>query len=280
LEPPPWGVGWWGGILTGMSVLERFRLDGKVALVTGASHGIGEGLALALAEAGADVALASRSVDELKRVAGRVQGLGRRALVVPTDVADLSQVEAMVARTAADLGEPDVLLNVAGVNRRKPILEVTPEDWDFVLNVNLRGLYFASQAVARRLVTRRAGWGRIIHIASMTSFRGFATLSLYAITKSAVVNLTKTQAVEWAQYGIRVSAIAPGWIETPMTAEMNPARRRWVEEHLPQGHYGAVEDLAGAAVYLASPASDYTTGQTFAVDAGFLAGNPWPTLDE
>jgi 2-deoxy-D-gluconate 3-dehydrogenase len=144
----------------------------------------------------------------------------------------------------------------------------------------LRGLYFASQAVARRLVARGAGWGRIIHIASMTSFRGFATLSLYAITKSAVVNLTKTQAVEWAQYGIRVNAIAPGWIETPMTAQMNPARRRWVEEHLPQGHYGSVEDLGGAAVYLASPASDYTTGQTFPVDAGFVAGNPWPTLDE
>jgi NAD(P)-dependent dehydrogenase (short-subunit alcohol dehydrogenase family) len=263
-----------------MSVLERFRLDGKVALVTGASHGIGEGLALALAGAGADVALAARSVDDLQRVAGRVQGLGRRALVVPTDIADLSQVEAMVARTAAELGEPDVLLNVAGVNRRKPIVEVTPEDWDFVLNVNLRGLYFASQIFVRRLVAREAGWGRIIHIASMTSFRGFATLSLYAITKSAVVNLTKTQAVEWASYGIRVNAIAPGWIETPMTAQMNPARRRWVEEHLPQGHYGTVEDLAGAAVYLASPAGDYTTGQTFAVDAGFLAGNPWPTLDE
>ena len=263
-----------------MNVLDRFRLEGRVALVTGASHGIGEGIALALAGAGADVALAARGVEDLERVAGAVRGLGRRALVVPTDVSDLAQVEAMVRRTAEGLGEPEILFNVAGVNRRKPILEVTPDDWNFVLDVNLRGLYFASQAVARRLVARQAGWGRIVHIASMTSYRGFSDLSLYALTKTAVMSLTRTQAVEWAEHGIRVNAIAPGWIETPMTAQMNAGRRRWVETHLPQGHYGTVEDLAGMALYLASPASDYTTGQTFPVDAGFLAGNPWPALSE
>jgi NAD(P)-dependent dehydrogenase (short-subunit alcohol dehydrogenase family) len=263
-----------------MNVLDRFRLDGRVALVTGASHGIGEGIALALAGAGADVALAARGVDDLERVAEAVRALGRRALVVPTDVSDLAQVEAMVHRTGEGLGEAEILFNVAGVNRRKPILDVTPDDWNFVLDVNLRGLYFASQAVARRLVSRQAGWGRIVHIASMTSYRGFADLSLYALTKTAVISLTRSQAVEWAGQGIRVSAIAPGWIETPMTAQMNSGRRRWVETHLPQGHYGTVDDLAGMALYLASPASDYTTGQTFPVDAGFLAGNPWPALTE
>jgi 2-dehydro-3-deoxy-D-gluconate 5-dehydrogenase len=263
-----------------MNVLDRFRLDGRVALVTGASHGIGEGIALVLAGAGADVALAARGVDDLERVAEAVRALGRRALVVPTDVSDLAQVEAMVRRTGEGLGEPEILFNVAGVNRRKPILDVTPDDWSFVLDVNLRGLYFASQAVARRLVARQAGWGRIVHIASMTSYRGFADLSLYALTKTAVISLTRSQAVEWAEQGIRVNAIAPGWIETPMTAQMNPGRRRWVETHLPQGHYGTVDDLAGMALYLASPASDYTTGQTFPVDAGFLAGNPWPALSE
>ncbi len=263
-----------------MNVLDRFRLEGRVALVTGASHGIGEGIALALAGAGADVALAARGVDDLERVAGAVRDLGRQALVVPTDVSDLGQVEAMVRRTAEGLGEPEILFNVAGVNRRKPILDVSLDDWNFVLDVNLRGLYFASQAVARRLVARQAGWGRIVHIASMTSYRGFADLSLYALTKTAVISITRSQAVEWAGQGIRVNAIAPGWIETPMTAQMNAGRRRWVETHLPQGAYGTVEDLAGMALYLASPASDYTTGQTFPVDAGFLAGNPWPALSE
>jgi 2-deoxy-D-gluconate 3-dehydrogenase len=262
-----------------MNLLDTFRLDGRIALVTGASHGIGEALALAFAEAGADVALAARGVADLERVAARARALGRRAAVVPTDVSDLTQVERLVERTAEAVGEPDVLANVAGVNRRKRILDVTLEDWNFVFDVNLRGLFFASQVFARSLVRRDAGWGKVIHIASMTSYRGFADLSLYSMTKTAVVSLTRTQAVEWAQYGIRVNAIAPGWIETPLTAQMNPARRRWVEDHLPQGHYGTVADLAGMAVYLASPASDYATGQTFPVDGGFLAGNPWPALE-
>jgi 2-deoxy-D-gluconate 3-dehydrogenase len=261
------------------ALFDQLRLEGKIALVTGASHGIGEGLAYAFAAAGADVALAARSVPELERVAGRVREQGRRALVVPTDVRDLEQIEHMVARTADELGEPAILANVAGVTRRKPILDVTLDDWSYVLDVNLRGLYFASQAFARRLIARGAGWGKIIHIASMTSYRGFADLSLYGISKTAVIGVTRVQAVEWAPYGIRVNAIAPGWIETPMTATMAPARRRWVETHLPQGHYGTVDDLAGLAVYLASPASDYATGQVFAVDGGFLAGNPWPSAD-
>jgi 2-deoxy-D-gluconate 3-dehydrogenase len=262
-----------------MALLDRFSLAGKIALVTGASHGIGEGLARALAAAGADVALAARGVDDLERVADAIQQTGRRAVVVPTDVAQLEQIERMLTRTVEQLGEPDILANVAGVTRRKAILDVTPADWDYVMGINLRGPYFATQAFARRLVARAAGWGKVIHIASMTAYRGFADVSLYGMSKAAIVNLTAMQAVEWVGHGIRVNAIAPGWIETPMTAQMNPARRRWVEAHVPQGHYGTVDDLAGLAVYLASPASDYTTGQTFAVDGGFLAGNPWPDLE-
>src|SRR5687767_6949831 len=145
-----------------MTVLDGFRLDGKIALVTGASHGIGEGLAVAFAEAGADVALAARNVADLERVAGRLRRSGRRAAVVQTDVSDLVQVERMFERTASELGEPDILVNVAGTNVRNPILKVTPEEWEFLLNVNLRSVYFASQAFARRLIERQAGYGKIM----------------------------------------------------------------------------------------------------------------------
>jgi 2-dehydro-3-deoxy-D-gluconate 5-dehydrogenase len=259
-----------------MTVLDTFRLDGRVAVVSGASHGIGEGIALALAQAGADVAVAARNTDDLDRVARRIRDAGRRAAAIQTDVAELAQVQRMVERAATELGEPDILANVAGTTVRKQILDVTVDDYERVMAVNLRGVYFAAQAFTRRLAERKAGWGRIINIASMTSFRGFDGSSVYGATKAAVLNLTKMQAVEWAPLGIRVNAIAPGWIDTPLTAGMAPSRRRWVEEHVPQGHYGVPEDLAGLAVFLASPASDYCTGQTFAVDGGFTAGNPWP----
>ncbi len=260
-----------------MALMDDMRLDGRVALVTGASHGIGEEMAVAFAEQGADIALAARSQADLERVAERIRALGRRAAVVPTDVADLAAIQTMVSRTVDELGPPDILANVAGLTRRKSLLEVTPEDWDYVINVNLRGLYFVTQAVGRHLTEQQRG--KVINIASMTSFRGFADISLYGITKSAVVQFTKGMAVEWAPYNIQVNAIAPGWIETPMTVTMAPSRRRWVEEHVPQGKYGTPRDLCHMAVYLASAASDYVTGQTFAIDGGFLAGNPWPPLD-
>ncbi len=257
-------------------VLDSFRLDGRIALVSGASHGIGEAIAVAFAQAGADVAIAARNESDLERVAGRIRETGKRALVVRADVADLDQVAHMVTRTAEALGEPDILANVAGTTLRKEMLDVSPDEWQRVLDVNLRGVFFASQAFVRRLVDRKAGWGKIINIASMTSYRGFDGSSVYGTTKAAVLNLTKMQGVEWERYGVRVNAIAPGWIETPMTAGMAASRRKWVEEHVPQGHYGVPEDLAGMAVYLASQASDYVTGQTFPVDGGFTAGSPWP----
>lgn len=258
-------------------VLDRMRLDGKVALVAGASHGIGEAIALAYAEAGADVALAARTVEDLERVAGLVRERGRRALAAPVDVRNLAELQPLVERVKAELGGLDILANVAGVTRRLPVLEVTVEDWDFILDVNLRGLYFLSQAAARAMIAGGRG-GKMLHIASMTSYRGFDGISLYGLTKTAVLSLTRTMAVEWAAHGIQVNAIAPGWIETPMTSSMTPERRRWVEEHVPQGKYGTPDDIAPLAVYLASPAADYVTGQIYPVDGGFLAGNPWAAL--
>jgi 2-dehydro-3-deoxy-D-gluconate 5-dehydrogenase len=260
-----------------MGTLERFSLAGRVALVTGASHGIGEGVAVGFAEAGADVALAARSVDDLERVAGLVRERGRRAIVIPTDVSKLDQVAAMVPTTLAELGRLDAFVNVAGNQRRRPILDVSPEDWDFIMDVQLRAAFFGAQSAGRHFCGQ--GAGKVVHIASMTSFRGFLDIALYGIAKTGVVGMTRYMAVEWAPHNVQVNAIAPGWIETPMTASMQPGRRRWVEEHVPQNKYGHTRDIADMAVYLASPASDYVTGQTFPVDGGFLAGNPWPPLD-
>ncbi|MBM4417036.1 MAG: SDR family oxidoreductase [Chloroflexi bacterium] len=253
-----------------------FSLAGRRAIVTGASHGIGEGIALALAGAGADVALLSRGIDDLRRVQTRVEALGRRAHVVPLDLSRLDEIAPAFEKSIDHLGGLDIVANVAGNQRRRSILDVTLDDWNFVLDVQLRGAFFVGQEAGRYMSAH--GGGKIIHIASMTSYRGFSDIALYGIAKTGVVGMTRYMAVEWARYDIQVNAIAPGWIETPMTATMVPSRRRWVEEHVPRGSFGTPADIGHLAVYLASPASDYITGQTFAVDGGFLAGNPWPTL--
>ncbi len=261
-----------------MSGTDAFSLAGKVAIVTGASHGIGEGIAKAYAAAGADVALAARNVDDLTRVAADITALGRRAAVIQTDVSDLDQCARLILRTNQELGGPSILANVAGVNRRKQIIDVTLEDWNFIVDINLRAPFFLSAMFAKDHVARGATWGKVLHIASMTSFRGYHDLAVYGATKSAIVNVAEMQAVEWAPFGIRSNAIAPGWIETPLTATMNPSRKQWVEDHVPQGRYGVTSDIGHLAVYLASHASDYVTGQTYNVDGGFTAGHPWPNI--
>jgi 2-deoxy-D-gluconate 3-dehydrogenase len=205
-----------------------------------------------------------------------VRERGRRAFCITADMGQADQIEPMVERAAAELGGLDVLANVAGNQRRRPLIDVSLEDWNFIMDVQLRGAFFVAQAAARRMMEQ--GGGKIIHIASMTSFRGFLDIGLYGMAKTAIVAMVRYQALEWASRDIQVNAIAPGWIETPMTATMQPTRREWVNEHVPQGKYGLPEDIANLALYLASPASDYCTGQTLAVDGGFLAGNPWPAL--
>jgi len=258
-----------------MNIVDSFRLDGRVALVTGAGRGIGEGIAVGLAEAGADLALVARTRSDLERVAEEIRTLGRRALVVPCDVADVTAIPATVQKVVEAYGQIDILVNCAGLQHRMTVLEATVEGWEQVINTNLRSVYFTTQAVGRVMVERQRG--KVINIASMTAYRGFHMISPYGISKAGIANFTKYLAVEWAPYNIQANAVAPGWITTPMTSQMGADRIRWVCEHVPQGKFGTPRDVAGLVVFLASPAADYITGQTIPVDGGFLAGNPWPT---
>jgi NAD(P)-dependent dehydrogenase (short-subunit alcohol dehydrogenase family) len=255
-----------------MTTLDAFRLDGRVAVVTGASRGIGRALALALADAGADLALASRSAEGLEAVSAEVAARGGRALAVPTDVADVAQVRRLVERTVEAFGRLDVLVNNAGLNIRRPALEFTEQDWDAIHAVQLRGVFFACQAAGRVMVQQ--GYGKIINIASLTSVIGIKHVVPYAAAKGGVVQLTKALAVEWAPLGVRVNAIGPGYIETDLTQPLfqDPERSAWIHSRIPLGRRGYPADLMGAAVFLASPASDYVTGQVLYVDGGWLAG--------
>ena len=253
-----------------MGILDSFSLAGQTALVTGAGRGIGRGLALAFAEAGADVALNSRTEAELRAVAAEVEALGRRAVVVPGDVAGAAPARDVVERAIEALGHLDVLLNAAGVAVRVPAEETTEEQYDRVVGVNLKGTYFACQAAGRHMLRR--GAGSIVNIGSLTTSFGLPLRSVYAATKGGVGQLTKTLAVEWASRGVRVNAIAPGWILTPLTQPLHddPEQSRWIVGRTPMGRWGTPADLAGAAVYLASSASAFMTGQVLYVDGGFI----------
>lgn len=258
-----------------MNLQSLFGLGGRVALVTGASGGIGSALARGLAGAGAQVALNGRDHDRLNAVAASITESGGTAATFPADLSDPEAPAELVRRTVEQFGRLDILVNCAGMNRRMPILEVTPEVYRQILAANLDAVYFLSQAAARVMIGQ--GGGKIIHIGSLTSFIGLADVSVYGITKSALAQLTCTMAIEWATQNIQVNCLCPGFIATDLTAPLwaNPTRSRWMLERIPMRRPGQPEDLAGLAVYLASPASDYTTGQTFTVDGGFLAGSQW-----
>jgi 2-deoxy-D-gluconate 3-dehydrogenase len=258
-----------------MNIIDSFRLEGKVALVTGAGRGIGEGIARGMAEAGADLALVARTASELEEVAAGIRDLGRRALPMPADLGEIERIPAVVRAVVEAFGRIDILVNVAGMQHRTTILDAGVAEWERLLNVNLRSVYFLTQAVGRVMVPQRSG--KVISIASMTAYRGFHMVSPYGISKAAIVSFTRYLALEWAPYNIQANAVAPGWITTRMTSQMGDDRIRWVCEHVPQGKFGTPRDVAGLAVFLASPAADYITGQTFPVDGGFLAANPWPT---
>jgi 2-deoxy-D-gluconate 3-dehydrogenase len=246
-----------------------FDLSGKVAVVTGANTGIGQGLAIALAEAGADVALVGRTPAE--ETADKVRSSGRRAAIVGADLSTIAPVQDVVERTVAELGGLDILVNNAGIIRRADALEFSEEDWDAVIDTNLKSVFFLCQAAARHMVQQ--GKGKIINIASMLSFQGGIRVPSYTASKSGVAGLTKLLANEWAPKGINVNAIAPGYIATNNTAALqaDETRNRQILERIPAGRWGQPSDLAGAVVFLASDASNYVQGHVLAVDGGWLA---------
>ena len=246
-----------------------FDLSGRVAVVTGANTGIGQGLAIALAQAGADVALVGRSsADE---TAEKVRAAGRRAAIIGADLSSVAPVQEVVDRTLSELGRLDILVNNAGIIRRADALEFSEDDWDAVIDTNLKSVFFLCQAAARHMVSE--GRGKIINIASMLSFQGGIRVPSYTASKSGVAGLTKLLANEWASKGINVNAIAPGYIATNNTAALqaDEARNRQILERIPAARWGQPADLGGAAVFLASDASNYVQGHILAVDGGWLA---------
>ncbi|MCE5256860.1 MAG: 2-dehydro-3-deoxy-D-gluconate 5-dehydrogenase KduD [Spirochaetaceae bacterium] len=251
-------------------ILDSFRLDGKVAIVTGSARGLGQGIAIALAEAGADIAGIRNSGST--ETQAQVEKLGRRFLDIQADLLSIDPVPRIVEETLAAFGRIDILVNDAGIIRRQDAVDFTVKDWDDVMNINVRTLFFLSQAVARQFIVQGFG-GKIINIESLLSFQGGVRIPSYTASKSAVMGLTKLLANEWAKYGINVNGIAPGYMVTDNTAALraDPERNTSILERIPAGRWGTPDDLQGAAVVLASPASNYVNGYTIAVDGGWLA---------
>jgi 2-deoxy-D-gluconate 3-dehydrogenase len=253
-----------------MMILDKFKLDNKVALVTGASRGLGQGIAIGLAEAGADIAAVSRgSCDETQL---RVEAVGRRFIHLPCDLgsASVEELHSLVDKTVDQLGGLHILANVAGTTARFDTLEHPEADWDLVMQVNLKSLMFLSQAAARHF--EKQGGGKIIHIASALSFQGGIRCPAYTASKHAVAGLTKIMANEMAAKHINVNAIAPGYMRTDLieTLVQDPVRGPAIMDRIPAGRWGTPEDLQGAAVYLASEASDYCHGAILVVDGSWL----------
>ena len=254
--------------------MSLFDLSGRVAVVTGANTGIGQGIALALAEAGADIAAVGRTpADE---TAEKVRAIGRRCELVSADLGTIAPVQAVVDQVLSSLGGLDILINNAGIIRRADAVDFTEEDWDAVVDTNLKSVFFLSQAAGRHMIAQREATGRrgkIINIASMLSFQGGIRVPSYTASKSGVAGLTKLLACEWAAKGVNVNAIAPGYIATNNTAALqaDETRNRQIMERIPEGRWGDPADIGGAAVFLASSAADYVQGHVLAVDGGWLA---------
>ncbi len=251
-------------------ILDQFKLDGKVAIVTGASRGIGQAAAVAFAEAGADVACVART--DMSDTLRQVQARGRRAVAISADLTSMDCVHTIIQGTLHELGRIDILLNNAGFARRTGVLGTSEDDWDSVMNVNLKVPFFLSQACARIWIEEKRG-GKIINICSMLSYQGGIRVVSYTASKSGLLGLTRILANELAPHGINVNGIAPGYFATENTRPLweDAARNAAILERIPAGRWGRPEDLAGALVFLSSPASDYMQASVIAVDGGWLA---------
>jgi NAD(P)-dependent dehydrogenase (short-subunit alcohol dehydrogenase family) len=249
-----------------------FSLKGQVAIVTGGGRGLGRGMAIALAGAGADIALVSRTEGELNDSVKEIRQKGGKADAFPADISKVEEIPGLVQSIHAAKSRIDILVNNAGFIIRKSALEFTLKDWERQLDINLKAAYFMAQAVGK--IMKEQGRGKIINTASLTAFIGLPNASGYGISRGGVVSMTRSLAIEWAKFRIHVNAIAPGYFKTHQTAALFADEKRveWMLSRIPLGRTGLPEDLAGAAVFLASAASDYITGQTLIIDGGWMAG--------
>ena len=253
-------------------ILDKFKLDGKLAFVTGSSSGLGQAMALGLAEAGADVVCHASRPGGAGETVEKISALGRKSAEVAGDMSDKAVPVRLIEEITQQFGRIDILINNAGTIRRSPAVDFSEEDWEFVLEVNLSSIFRLSQAAARKMIEQGTG-GKIVNIASLLSFQGGITVPAYTASKSGVAGLTKALANEWAKHHINVNAIAPGYFATNNTAALqaDETRNRQILERIPAGHWGNPEDLAGACVFLSSAASDYMQGHVLVVDGGWLA---------
>ncbi|MEL0552998.1 MULTISPECIES: 2-dehydro-3-deoxy-D-gluconate 5-dehydrogenase KduD [Enterobacteriaceae] len=251
-------------------VLNAFDLTGKVAIVTGCDKGLGQGMTLGLAQAGCDIVGVNRKIPH--ETAAKVEALGRRFTAIQADLSRQDDISEIVAKAVSAMGHIDILVNNAGTIRRADALTFTEQDWDDVLNLNLKSVFFLSQAVARQFIQQGCG-GKIINIASMLSFQGGIRVPSYTASKSGVLGLTRLMANEWAGHQINVNAIAPGYMATNNTQQLrdDAERSKEILDRIPAGRWGVADDLQGPVVFLASGAADYVNGYTLAVDGGWLA---------
>ncbi len=255
-----------------MNNKRMFDLTGKVAIVTGTSRGLGQYFGRALARAGADLVITSRNISSLDKFKEEIESMGRKALPVKLDVRDYDSIQRMVEKAYEEYGKIDILVNNAGCNIRKPALDITWDDWNTVLDTNLRGAFFVAQAVARKMIPRL--YGRIINIGSVTSVFGYAGITPYCASRGGVKQMTMSLADEWGRYGITVNCLAPGWFKTEQNKVLYE-NKKWVEyicDRIPLKRPGQPDDLDGAIVFLASDESKYITGQIILVDGGITTG--------